>query len=127
MVTLFDRFGPLQPRKGSPETTLDCFAHIVTTTVLESWEVFSCCRKVSAYRRKFFYVVGTAACYFRGYLKLRGCIFFDSKIVAVNLIFVARNQLGRREKPGKKNVNCAIRYNMHVECILLDLPRTLRM
>ena len=32
------------------------------TTVLESWEVLSCCRKVSSDRSKFFYVVGTAAC-----------------------------------------------------------------
>ena len=32
------------------------------TTVLESWEVLCCCRKVSSDRRKFFYVVGTAAC-----------------------------------------------------------------
>ena len=81
MVTHFDRFGPLEARKGSPETTLDCFARNVTTTVLESWEVFSCCRKVSAYRRKFFYVVGTAVCYFRGYLKLRGCIFLTPRLL----------------------------------------------
>ena len=60
MVTLFDRFRPLENRKGALETAIDYFSYNGNTTVSKPWEVFSCCKKVFTYRRKFFYVVGRA-------------------------------------------------------------------
>ena len=86
MVTLFDRFGPLGGQKSvARDPTLDYFSHNVTTTVLESWEVFfeSCEVRFTAVEGNDFFVGGTAASRF--------CLF----ILKVQLRTLANNALRR--------------------------------